>query len=114
MLTATAPSKPRTGTCEICQRQFPIRPQSNWQRYCSQECKGVAYYRRRKGILPPNPPRGKSYDEIVAECAAVDAARVPPEEPTSARPGSGSKVEVLAERVAAGLTLWHDGDAGFV
>lgn len=111
MLTAT---RPATGTCEICQRPFPIRPQSNWQRYCGPDCKGIAYYRRRRGLLPPNPPRGKSYDEVIAECEAVDAARVPPVEPTTAKPGSGSKVAVLAARVADGLTLWHPSDAGFV
>lgn len=33
--------------------------------------------------------------------------------PTSAPPGSEAKIEVLAERLALGLPLWHKDDAGF-
>lgn len=31
-------------------------------------------------------------------------------EPTQARPGSAEKIDVLAQRVAAGLELWHPAD----
>ena len=33
-----------------------------------------------------------------------------PLDPTGAKPGSVTKVEMLAARYAAGVPLWHDGD----
>lgn len=112
--TATTPPRPRTGTCEICGRSFPVPPRNPWKRYCGENCKETARYRRRRGLLPPSPPRGTDYAAILAECEAVDAARVPPPEPTWSRPGTAERVEVLAARVAAGLELWHPSDAGWV
>ena len=34
-----------------------------------------------------------------------------PDAPTTARPGTADKVAVLAARAAAGVSLWHPGDA---
>ena len=36
---------------------------------------------------------------------------IDPSKPTSARPGSQAKIDVLAARLAAGLPLFHSGDA---
>lgn len=36
---------------------------------------------------------------------------IDPSKPTSGRPGSQAKIEVLAARLAAGLPLFHPGDA---
>lgn len=37
-------------------------------------------------------------------------ALAPPSQPTDAQPGSQEKIEVLRQRAAAGVPLWHPGD----
>jgi hypothetical protein len=67
-------------------------------------------YRRRIGG-PRRQCKWCEEDGKMYEPSKPDKPRRPVDEPTMAVRGTAAKIEVLRQRVAAGMELWHPGDA---
>lgn len=106
--------------CETCQRYFLTR-RPDQSRFCGVPCRQRARYlrrhpesRRRGPYKLTHTERGANHGVSVSiakqraedERNARDVRRLA-DEPTDAPPGSWEKVEVLRQRVTAGVDPWH-------
>lgn len=93
--------------CRHCKQRLAYRPRGL--------CAHCYFVSAVRALYPPDQAEGsdsgsdvgKAYRSPVGRRAARNLAA----RPTSARPGTPEKVEVLADRARQGVSLWHPLDA---
>jgi hypothetical protein len=97
----TSPGARRGTPCRHC------RAAGGW--YCRGLCRRCWSDQSIRALYPPR--RDLTPEQLRGEPGRAFRASGPPPEPTDGLPGSEAKIAALCERAAAGVGLWHPGDA---